>query len=475
MCRNMMRYNKLIYQVFSLFTGIALVAPLLQAKAADGQSEPPAVAEMQMSALADRFTVEYAQDMFDRFYEAAQYDEATDAGKLVIGLLVEQEDYDKLRWSEALTQLASAQQQEGQFDVAIQNYSAAIDIIETDTNRLSEKLVDPLWKLSQTYADAGELDTALMTYKKTLHVYQVNSGLYNLEQMKMLAEMSEVWFRLGDYARADELQRFCVNLANHEYPGDNLLKLPAMYGRANMLSRAGNNVKSQKVYRQIVAMIENVEGTGSITLLPVLYELADLFLYNEINDNYYGPDQARRYLRRAVKITAEHEQATALQKADALLAMGDFLALKTADRASTLHHYRQAWDWLSADSELRAARDQRFTDPLALNDVPSNSNPAFLDLIANSASNDTSGIVVVSYTVSSKGEVKDMRVTESRPDGYKDYIVKTHLRNIAFRPRFVDREPTAALDRRYEVRYSYADEELSEKHRDSSVAAPPEL
>lgn len=452
-----MPHTLLKNRTFSLF--FVAAAALLQAANCGAQAEKSDLADGQRSQPPNEYTLEYAQGTFDRFYETGHYIEATDAGKLVIELLLEQEDYDKMHWSRALTQLAYAQGKSGETDTAILNLKAAVDMIEQESDRLNSDLVDPLLGLSRTYTDANELDSATETYKRALHVNQVNSGVHNFGQAEILVEMSEVYFQLGDFSQANTLQESYFNLASHKYPGDNLLKLPAMYSRADMLTRTDKNVKSQKVYRRIIGIIERVEGSRSLTLLPALYKLSDVFLFNEILDGYNGSDQARRYVRRAVYLTRKNDDATNLQKAEAHIAMGNFFILKTADRAAAMRSYQKAWDWLSADDNLLAKRDQLFAEPVPLSRVSAQKPSAIRDLLANAADNTPkNGSVVVQYDVDQKGRARNMRVIESKPSGYKDNIVKSHLRNLVFRPRFVDREPAESRDRRFEIRFSYRDE-----------------
>lgn len=463
-----MEHNLMINNVYSLPAVAAMMAALLPANGAAAQSEFSDVADTQRSQPPYEYTLEYAQHTFDRDFKSEQYLEAIDAGKLAIKLLLEQEDLDNMRWSQALRQLASAQRHAGKLVPAIQNYKTAIRIIESKFDRLNPNIVDPLWELSQTYVDAGDFKIAASTYERTLHTFRVNNGLNNVEQMVLLAEMSEVYFQLDDYVEANSLQKFRVNLAKLNYPGTSLGKLPALYEQADMMTRTGANLESQVQYRRIIRLIEKAEGRRSLTLLPVLYKMADVLFYHEILDGYNGPDQARRYLRRAVRIAEKHRDASNLQKSDAHLAMGDYFSLISADRTVAVRSYRKAWDWLTTDNELRAERDNRFAAPVALNDVPSNSSPLFLDLKANAdADTDKNGVVIVNYDVNRRGKVANIQVRESFPPGHKEDIVLRHLRGIVFRPRFAEGEPVNAVDRRYEIRYSFRDEELPKAFRET--------
>ncbi len=447
-------HNILKNRAFSLYLVAAVV---LQPDHSEAQSEE-SDADRPRPGPPTEYTLEYAQGTFDRFYEAENYIEAVDAGKLVIQVLLQEEEIDEPLWGDALTQLATAQRKSGDLDSAVLNYQAAIDVIEQHSDRLNSKLVDPMLGLSRTYVDAGEYDSAIDTYKKTLHINRVNFGVHNSEQSELLVEMSE--------AQANSLQKTYVNLANHHWPGDNLLRLPAMYSQADMLTRTDSNVKSQVVYRRIIGIIERLEGSKSLTLLPALYKISDVFLFNDILDGYNGVEQARRYIRRAVHITEKNDEATNLDKAEAQIAMGDFFSLKTLNHAAAVRSYGKAWDFLSADDNFRERRDELFDEPVKLSRITAQSSPAFLDLLAKSDRDiPKNGVVIAEYYVDRRGRARNVQVVESKPSGYKDYTVVSHLRGLVHRPRFVDREPVDSDELRYEIRYSYHDDELPERVR----------
>lgn len=415
-----------------------------------------------------QYTLEYAQDTFDLFYEAENYVEAVDAGKLVIQVLLQEDEIDEPLWGDALTQLATAQRKTGELDSAILNYQAAIEVVEQYSDRLNSKLIDPMLGLSRTYLDAGQFDSAIESYKKTLHINRVNFGVHNSEQSEVLVEMSEAYFLLGDYDQANTLQKTYVNLANHSWPGDNLDKLPAMYSQADMLTRTEDNVKSQVVYRRIIGIVERLEGSKSLTLLPALYEISDVYLFNDILDGYDGVEQARRYIRRAVHITEKNDEASNWQKAEAQLAMGDFFSLKTLNYVAAMRSYRNAWDLLSTDDELRERRDQLFDDPVKLSRITAQTSPAFLDLLVKSdGDKPKNGFVIADYYVDQRGRPRNVKIVDSKPSGYKDYLVVSHLRGLVYRPRLVDGEPVDSNEMRYEIRFSLDEDELPENVREA--------
>ena len=219
---------------------------------------------------------------------------------------------------------------------------------------------------------------------------------------------------------------------------------------------------SQRAYRQLVARIENADGSGSLQLLPAIYEIADLLQRNRIIDGMDGSYKARRYLRRAVYIAQKNEDSTPLHLADAHIALGDYLSVQTVDRRAAFRQYAAAWEQLSSDPALADERNARFGTPTLLNDIPSQSSSAMrkLMLLSQDAVDDYSARLAVRYDIGSDGRTSSVAIIEGDPTGYWDSIVENYVDNLVFRPGIVDGQAAEYTDLVYEVHYSYRDQEL---------------
>jgi len=148
-----------------------------------------------------------------------------------------------------------------------------------------------------------------------------------------------------------------------------------------------------------------------------------------------------------------------VEKADAYIAMGDYLNLKTLDHMAATRSYSRAWDLLSTDGSLQAERDARFASPVALNDVPSNTSwPIEAMRSSVRGAPQPNGVVVVAYDVNDHGRVINARVVESEPGGQHEGVVLDHLDGLVFRPRFADRETVPAPGNRFEIRFLYEED-----------------
>ena len=437
----------------------------------------PAAAEAQLAsglklgtpvAVSDR--VDDARRNYEYLLAQGEFEEAAASAKLLISLLLQDPDHDKLVYADALTQLASAQHNAELFDAAIENYELAIEVVIDERDRLSAELVEPMHGLSRTYFAAGHYDEAIRSYRQTLHIHQVNSGLYGEEKGKLTAELSEAYFALGDFSRAQDMQDSYVSIVARDHPGNDLARLPSLYSRAEMLTRTGSHYRAQEAYRRIIGMIERVEGPRSLKLLPAFSAIAKLLVENEIIDGDDGIQTARRFMRRAVDIVENSEEADTELKAGIHVVMGDFLCLQSANRRLMVRSYQRGWNEFSKDEQLHQQRDTLFSSPTLLNRIPVKTPAMMRDLLADAddPSTEKNGLVIVRYDVSEYGRTRNIEVVESVPPEKYDYMVKNHVRNFAFRPQFVDGSPVESPGRLFEIRFSYRGQELDEEVRQNT-------
>ncbi len=440
---------------------------LLAFAAVRGQVGPPVAGE-----ASDERALERALGKYQQAIDGKLYSEAADAGKLYIGELLNDPNHDSLDRSRALARLGYAQQRAGEFDASIENYALAIEIVESDVDRLSFELVEPLLGLSRALREAGDYRAAAASYERTLHVQQVNRGLHSLELGDTVNELSEIYYRLGDYQRANGLQQSYVNIYVRKFPGDDLQQLPALYSRADMYFKTGRLLDSQLSYRRIISMIERADGQQSLYLLPAIFKISALLQNNVILDGSNGNYTARRFLRRALYVSENREGATNLDRADSHIAIGDYLSLKTGDRRAAMRHYLDAWQQLSADESWTDERDTRFGDPTLLNDLPSYTTPAMrrLILLSQSELDDLSARLVVRYDVDANGRTRDVQLVEGDPTGYWDSIVLAHVDKFIFRPCIIDGEAAGVSDMAYEIIYSFKDRELPADLRQNGLS-----
>jgi len=94
----------------------------------------------------------------------------------------------------ALTSLATLQTSNHENIAAIQNFTAAIDIVESMDGRLSMDLLGPLKAMGAAQLQAGNGDYARDAWIRAVHISHVNLGPHNLEQIETLQAIADLYF-----------------------------------------------------------------------------------------------------------------------------------------------------------------------------------------------------------------------------------------------------------------------------------------
>jgi len=406
---------------------------------------------------------EIAEASYRSLLEDGEYQEAANALKRMIAMLLAEPDPDNNAHAQLLTELALAQSQAGSYEAATENFLLAIEIIGSAQDRLSPELIPALLGLSRVYVAGGSYAQAIESYRRTLHVYQVNNGLYGEERAAIVNELSEAYFANGNYELANDMQEVVVSIVERAHPGNDITRLPSLFSRARMLNRTGSNYKAIHAYRGIIYLLEDIEGRNSLKLVSALTELSYVMADNRVIDGEDGAKKARRYLRRAVAIAEKDDSADLRTKADVYIAAGDFLSTHTPNRRDVLKRYKQGWDVLSlGDTDDLAYRDEQFCRPRLLNNTQIALPEAMAELLTNAAHRDwpKNGHIGVRYDVTPEGRPANVRVVDSMPQGTYDYVVQQHVEGFAFRPRFVDGEAVASPDQIFEIHFALPDDQL---------------
>ncbi|MBT8094570.1 MAG: hypothetical protein KJP08_07165 [Gammaproteobacteria bacterium] len=427
------------------------------------------------AAIEGTGTLAGAAAEYELLLEDGQFLEAADVIKRLITSLLRDPTHDRMVYGHLLTELASAQLHGGTPEAALQNYQLAVDTIEDARDRLHDGLIEPLLGLSRSYAATGRYIEAIRSYRRTLHVHEVNAGLHGEDKGELIDELSESYFALGKFDEANAMQDWYVNLVERHHPGADLERLDSLYSRADMLARTGQNYNSAGAYRRIIALIEKADGPYSLELVPALGAISDLLANNRIMDGEDGGEKAMRYLRRAVAISERSAAASIPIKADTQILMGDFLSQQTPNRDAVVRYYQRGWDLLSTDEQYHELRDSLFSRPLHLNEIPPASPSAMLKLLEKAADPGaaTNGHIVVRYDVDAGGRPDNIRVVESVPAGLHDYMVVNHVRRFAFRPRFADGRPARTPNQAFELHYSWDEQAAPGKVRQNTVEVEP--
>ena len=116
----------------------------------------------------------------------------------------------------ALTSLANLQTSNHENIAAIQNFAAAIDIVEIMDGRLSIDLLSPLKAMGAAQLQAGNGDGARDAWIRAVHISHVNLGPHNLEQIETLQAMAALYSR-AEMSKEERIVRRQIKYLQYRY------------------------------------------------------------------------------------------------------------------------------------------------------------------------------------------------------------------------------------------------------------------
>ena len=407
---------------------------------------------------------------FERFkalQDAGNYDEALNAAKRVVELSITQTGPDSNDTARALSNLGLVQHRVGEYEAAEQNFTAAIEIIKDNEDKLSSMLINPLKGLGAAQLANGRPDLAAETYTQAVHISHVNSGPHNLDQVEVLEALAETNLRIGEISAAKNNQDMIYALTLRHYSGNSMDLIEPLMRRASWQRRTGFILDERATYRRIIRIIESTYGKDDLQLIEPLMRLGESYFYVDTSEtNAYqstSVTSGELHFKRAERIAEENPEATWKILMDAKLALGDHYNFR-GDQGRARKVYAEVWDLLSTDEERLAMRQQVLEQLVALNEsaVTRYFGTATRKDRASSSSAIREGRIVVTFDVSSRGRVDNLRIIEDEPGAFDDLrrTVVRELRTRIYRPRHVDGQPVDAPEQVFRHTYYYLQEEL---------------
>jgi len=441
-----------------------VIDPLEQTvRVADEDVLPGPTPEPQPEEVSEeRLLSEFAR--YRVLLQQGTLDEADIAAKRIVEMAIKVYGPQSRETANALNNLGIVQHSNGQYDAAIQNFTSSVEIIELVADRLNDALVNPLKGLGAAQLGNGRPDQARKTFLRAAHITQVNEGPHNLGQVEILESIAETYIRMGDTKSARGiLDRIHIINVKH-FEQDPIGLLPSLMSRADWQHRAGYYSEERTTYRRAIRIIETSSGKDDPLLVEPLRRLGESFYFVDVS--MPTPQQqglistGEMYFKRAARIAENSEDMGWRERVKAQVVLADYYVyIDSQNRSRKI--YKQAWDLLSEDEEKIVQRTAWFENPVAIRakvlpTFTGNTSPA------NPARNDmASGRIVVDYTVSSRGRVKDLR-TEAFPEEFTDMqrIVHREIRQRIHRPRVVDGVPVESTDIHFDHDFSYSKADL---------------
>lgn len=141
--------------------------------------------------------------MYNDARAAGLLQEADAIGKQIVEASIRIYGLDNKHTAAALTNLATLQTANDDNEAAIQNFAAAVGILERIDGRLSEDLIGPLKAMGATQLQAGQVDHALATWSRAPHITHVNYGPHDYSQVETLYDLARLYSRAGMNKQAE--------------------------------------------------------------------------------------------------------------------------------------------------------------------------------------------------------------------------------------------------------------------------------
>lgn len=374
------------------------------------------------------------------------FTEATVIAKQLIEISIAENGRSNLDTATSLANLGHAQYGDEEYDAAILNFKASIEMLERIENNLSPRLIDPLTGLGRAQLANGRPDLAGETLELAVHVNNVNDGPLNLQQVELLEEMVDALAAAGDLKRASVVLDRIYQLNARVYGADTAEILPTLQKRATWSHANGLFHEEQDIYRQMIRIADKARGRNDLALMAPLTGLAYSYLYA---DSTWRLDRrflssitsAESFLRRSLRIARGNPDATWEHEREALLAIADF-HLFASDFSGARRYYREAWDFLSTDAERLASRGQQLEQPVRLQLVspPKYVSPRYDKDVPPELRADQDyrrGYVIAEFDVTVEGRSAGVRLVEARPPDLEDLEsqVVERINGAIYRPR----------------------------------------
>jgi tetratricopeptide (TPR) repeat protein len=405
------------------------------------------------------------RDHLNRFSESLsdrQYEEAQVSAKQMIEYAIEMGIDDPVCMADSLTKLALAQRLSEAYEPALQNYAAAIGILETHENMLSEKLIEPLLGMGSTHLANGHADLALPAFDRALHLRHVNDGPHSLNQAEILDAIVTADLENDEPEAALRVTDRMQNLYAREFGPDSEELLPVLDRKADILESTGRYREERLARLQAVHIIESHRGESDLTLVDPYVALGRSYL-KEVDQFIFRSEPTSEtgetYLKKAVAVAERNADADWQVRKNTLMELGDYYTvLDVQDKARRC--YRDAWDIMSSAADRM---DQRRLD---LERMAILRRPA-LDRYAHfgyrSVPDDvdsteySEGYVVALFSVNHRGRATDITIAASSPAGYSEmeFRVRRALRNFVYRPRYENGIPVATDNQQFRHEFLY--------------------
>ena len=419
-------------------------------------------------------TPDQAYAEFKRLFEAGEHAAAVEQARKVVELAERAEPAGAEELQVAVMNLGLAERSAGDYVAAEASYQRAIALIEASGRLTSPRYARAHAGLALTYYDARRYDLAAPSFERAIALNRRAEGLFNEEQLPLLAKQADTLTELGRAEDALQAHRYALRLVGRR-AGERSLRYAAeleSFGR--WYSRARAYDASRVTLKRAADLIGSLKGPEALELIGPLTGIAenarrwlnDPQAWEQPSDEaqrrsmYHDPvmpgpptlspstieTEGRQALERAAAIADAHPDAPPASVAAVHVQLGDWhQSRQSPERA--LPHYRRAWQAAAqVTDDGRALNQALFGEPLLLYFVPPDGWNRYAQRPPEEVERRD---VAVEITVTAEGSVRDARIVADGGDPKLAARGQRAAESGRYRPRFVDGEPVDAPGLRY--------------------------
>ena len=380
--------------------------------------------------------------------------------------------------------LALLQYQEGRAFEARNTVSDTLEDLRARFGPWDQQQVLGLRILAAAEQALDDLESAGEALAQAQYLNRMNLGLHDLSQLPILAELTQLSLRQGNFEQSNTLQEYAFYIQQRTHGENSEALLPALYNLGAWYLSSGNVLASRTLYERALDLSEDLYGETDLRLIPALKGLAGSFRAERFpaegqNDTpaftftTTGPNRQNlpiedermmlgRYgqgedaLQRVLEIYDAQESVEPKRYADGLIELGDWHLIFDKWTAAALR-YRQAQTHLLEAGWEPPAVDALFAAP----------EPVILHLPETRVPSDRTGLepqlgfIDYRYRVNTRGRAFEVEITDFGPEDLLNFRLKRALKEARFRPIMVAGE---AVDSDW----------LEARHEFPFLGAPPE-
>ena len=328
--------------------------------------------------------------------------------------------------------LATLQLSSADFENAKTNFNLCIDILQSHKGIFAEQLVLPLHGLGITLTEEGEYSEATLAFRRAQHITHRILGVYALEQITMVDQLSRVDLLAGNLESANQESKFALKINEVEYGKDDPRVVPAIEKLARYFVARGNNHDAVALYRRAVDIIETNFSETDLRLSEPLLSLGKIGMQQS---DYRS--RGENALERRQNIISESIEADVADRVKALVDLADAYIISSNRKATTV--YQHAWDLIKDKPDFAELREEIFGTPYRL--YP---HPRILDIGPFPSAGSQELYVDVDFTVRDDGHVTDIEIIDANVPNESQRSLRSEMYSYRYRPRMIDGRPVVS-------------------------------